>query len=80
MGSVMVDLPVAYLHMMINSLDIIGNFIHPADAYRNVLAMMQRGCLDVTAITPKIFPLKELPAAMAAAATAGNLECVVMKP
>ena len=63
MGSVTVDLPVPYLQMMINSLAIIGNFMHAPDAYRNVLAMMRSGSLDVTAITPKVFPLKELPAA-----------------
>ena len=29
------------------------NFMHPADAYRNVLALMPSGALEVTAITPK---------------------------
>jgi hypothetical protein len=28
------------MQLMINSLEIIGNFMHPADAYRSVLAMM----------------------------------------
>ena len=27
--------------------------MHPADAYRNVLALMPSGALEVTAITPK---------------------------
>jgi hypothetical protein len=27
--------------------------MHPADAYRNVLALMRSGALEVTAITPK---------------------------
>ena len=80
MGSMTVDLPVSYMQLMINSLEIIGNFMHPADAYRNVLAMVRGGRLDVTAITRKVFPLAELPAAMDAAASAGSLECVVMKP
>lgn len=80
MGSVTVDLPIPYLQMMINSLEIIGNFMHRADAYRNVLAMMRSGGLDVTAISPKVFPLQELPAAVTAAATTDNLECVVVKP
>jgi alcohol dehydrogenase len=80
MGSMTVDLPVPYMQLMLNSLEIIGNFMHPADAYRSVLAMARAGRLDITAITPKVYPLQELPAAMAAAEKAGSLECVVMTP
>jgi alcohol dehydrogenase len=64
---------------MINSLEIIGNFMHPADAYRSVLAMIRSGALQLTAIVPKVFPLADLPAAMEATESADNLECVVMK-
>jgi len=32
MGSMTVDLPVSYMQLMNNSLEIIGNFMHPADA------------------------------------------------
>jgi alcohol dehydrogenase len=74
-----VDLLVPYMQLMLNSLEIIGNFMHPADAYRNVLAMIRSGALEVTAITPKVFPLADLPAAMEAAVSADSLECVVMK-
>lgn len=66
--------------MTINGLEIIGNFMHPVDAYRSVLAMARGGRLDVTAIRPKVYPLAELPAAMEAAQSAGNLECVVVNP
>jgi alcohol dehydrogenase len=79
MGSMTVDLPVPYMQLMINSLEIIGNFMHPADAYRSVLAMIRSGALQLTAIVPKVFPLADLPAAMEATASADNLECVVMK-
>ena len=79
MGSMTVDLPVPYMQLMINSLEIIGNFMHPVDAYRSVLAMIRSGALEVTAIVPKVFPLADLPAAMEAAASADSLECVVMK-
>jgi alcohol dehydrogenase len=79
MGSMTVDLPVSYMQLMLNSLEIIGNFMHPADAYRNVLAMVRGGHLDITAITPKVYPLEQLPAAMEAAQCAGSLECVVMR-
>lgn len=80
MGSLTVNLPIPYLQLMLNSLEIIGNFMHPAGAYRNVLAMVRAGRLDVAAITPKVFPLEELPAAMDAAASAGSLESVVVRP
>jgi alcohol dehydrogenase len=79
MGSMTVDLPVPYMQLMINSLEIIGNFMHPADAYRSVLAMIRSGALQLTAIVPKVFPLADLPAAMEATESADNLECVVMK-
>jgi alcohol dehydrogenase len=75
-----VDLPVSYMELMNNSLEIIGNFMCPASAYRSVLALVRSGALDVTTINPNVFPLAELPAAMDAAASAGSLECVVMKP
>jgi alcohol dehydrogenase len=80
MGSMAVDLPISYMQLMINSLEIIGNFMHPVDAYRKVLAMVRSGELDVRAITANVFPLAGLPAAMDAAARAGNLESVVVKP
>jgi hypothetical protein len=39
---------------MINSLEINRNFMHPAAAYRNVLALMPSGAaLEVSAISPK---------------------------
>jgi len=51
MGSITVALPVPYLQMMINSLEIIGNFMHSADAYKNVLALVRAGKLDPAMIT-----------------------------
>jgi alcohol dehydrogenase len=66
MGSMTVVLPVPYLQLMMNSLEIMGNFMHPADAYRNVLALVRAGKLDPAMITPKTYRLDELPAAMEA--------------
>jgi alcohol dehydrogenase len=80
MGSMTAALPVPYLQLMMNSLEIIGNFMHPADAYKNVLALVRAGKLDPAMITPKTYRLEELPAAMMAAEAAGNLEAVVIKP
>ena len=55
MGSMTVD-PLSYMQLTINSLEIIRNFMHSPNAYRNVLALVRSGGLDVAAITPKVFP------------------------
>lgn len=80
MGSLMVDLPVPYLHLMLNSIEIIGNFMHRADAFTHILAMVRAGRLDLGAIKPTVFALEDLPLAMDAAAIAGSLEQVVIQP
>ena len=58
----------------------VTSFMYPASAYRSVLALVRSGALEISTINPKVFPLTELAAAMDAAASAGRLECVVMKP
>ena len=80
MGSLMVDLPVPYLQIMIRSIEIIGNFMHPPGAFRNVLGLVVAGHLDLAAIRPTVFPLSELVPAMVAAGQAGSIEQIVMRP
>jgi alcohol dehydrogenase len=80
MGSMTTDLPIPYTTVMLNSLEIIGQFMYPASAYRRLLDLLRSGLLDIRAIRPRVFPLAALPEAMEAAATAGNLECIVMQP
>jgi hypothetical protein len=80
MGSMTAALPLNYLHLMANNLEILGHFMYPADAYLRLLALLRCGRLDLTAIVPKVFPLTALPAAMEAAAAAPSLECAVVKP
>jgi alcohol dehydrogenase len=80
MGSLMVDLPVPYLQLMLNSIEIIGNFMHRTDAFRNILALVRAGRLDIGAIKPTVFPLSDLIPAMDAAGAAGSLEQIVMQP
>jgi hypothetical protein len=48
-------------HERHSGLEIIGNFIRPTDAYRNVLALVRAGKLDPVMITPKAYRLEELP-------------------
>jgi alcohol dehydrogenase len=72
--------PVPYTMLMLNSWEIIGQFMYPAGAYLRLLDLLRSRLLDISPIRPRIFPLTELPAAMEAATTAGNLEYIVMQP
>jgi alcohol dehydrogenase len=80
MGSMTTDLPVPYTTMMLNNWEIIGQFMYPAGAYRRLLDLLRSGLLDITPIRPRVYSLEALPEAMEAAASAGNLECIVMQP
>lgn len=78
MGSMNVPLPVPYTEVMLNGWEILGQFMYPRDAYRRLLDLIRSGLLDIAPLRPLVYPLNALPEAMAAAANAGNLECVVM--
>jgi alcohol dehydrogenase len=80
MGSMTTDLPIPYTTLMLNSWEILGQFMYPASAYRRLLDLLRSGLLDISPIRPRVYPLAALPEAMEAAATAGNLECIVMQP
>ncbi len=80
MGSMTPDLPLPYTPVMLNNLEIIGQFMYPASAYQRLLELLRNGLLDISPIRPRVYPLAALPEAMEAAATASNLECVVMQP
>jgi alcohol dehydrogenase len=80
MGSMTTDLPLPYTSVMLNSWEILGQFMYPVSAYRRLLDLLRCGLLDISAIRPRVFPLAALPEAIEAAATAGNLECIVMQP
>jgi alcohol dehydrogenase len=80
MGSMTTDLPIPYTALMLNSWEILGQFMYPVSAYRRLLDLLRAGLLDIGAIRPRVYPLADLPEAMEAATTAGNLECIVMQP
>ena len=80
MGSMTVDLPVPYMMLMLNNWEIVGQFMYPAGAYRRLLNLLRCGLLDMSAIKPRVFALSALPEAMEAAAAAGNMEYVVVRP
>jgi alcohol dehydrogenase len=80
MGSMTSELPVPYNALMLNSWEILGQFMYPASAYRRLLDLLRSGLLDISPIHPRVYPLAALPEAMEAAAAAGNLEYIVVRP
>jgi len=80
MGSMTTALPIPYTMFMLNNLELLGQFMYPAGAYRRLLGLWRSGLLDISPIRPRVYPLTALPDAMEAAATAGNLECIVVRP
>ncbi|MEX3761946.1 zinc-binding dehydrogenase [Paraburkholderia phenoliruptrix] len=80
MGSMTVELPIPYTQVMLNSWEILGQFMYPPAAYRRLIELVRSGQLDLCAIQPRVYPFADLPNAMQAAAAAGSAEYVVVKP
>ena len=80
MGGMGVPLPIPYLEVMLNNLEIVGQFMYPRDVFRRLAALTRSGLLDIGAIRTRSFPLEALPSAMDAGAQADGLECIVVKP
>jgi alcohol dehydrogenase len=80
MGSMGVPLPIPYLDVMLNNLEIIGQFMYPRDVFRRLGELARSGLLNIDAIRTRSFPLDALPSAMEVAAGADGLECIVVKP
>jgi len=78
MGSSTAPVPINYLQVMFNNLELIGNFMHPQNAYLPLLALVRSGQPDLRPIRPKVFELPELDRAMEAAGKVGSLEMVVV--
>ena len=80
MGSMTVDLPIPYTQVMLNNWEIVGQFMYPRGAYRPLIELVRAGLLELGALKPRVFALCDLPEAMEAAASASNLEIVVVRP
>lgn len=78
MGSSTAPIPVNYLPMMFNNLEMIGNFMYAQNAYLQLLKLVRSGQLDMSPIKPKIFSLPDLAQAMEYASKAESLEMVVV--
>jgi alcohol dehydrogenase len=78
MGSMTVPLPLPYGELMINDWTLTGRFMYPVDAIGRLLGLAVAGLLDVGAVDVSIFPLADLPAAMAASAKQRGLQACVL--
>jgi alcohol dehydrogenase len=78
MGSSTAPVPLNYLQLMFNNIEIIGNFMYTQNAYLALLALVRSGQLDLRLIKANVFPLSDLERAMEAATTADSLELVVV--
>jgi alcohol dehydrogenase len=78
MGSMSSLLPVSYGEIMFNNLEILGQFMYPQDIYLRLFRLIRSGLLN-NSIKPVVFPLHEFEAAMEAATSADNTECVILK-
>jgi alcohol dehydrogenase len=78
MGSSTSPIPIDYMQVMFNNLEIIGNFMHSQNAYLQLLALVRSGQLDITPIKPKVFSLADLLEATEYAGKAESLELVVV--
>jgi alcohol dehydrogenase len=80
MGSMTSALPVPYMALMLNSWELIGNFMYPADAYRRLVDLLRAGLLDLAPFEPCEYAFNALPEAMDRAASASGFEYVVVRP
>jgi alcohol dehydrogenase len=79
MGSMAVPVSLPYTEVMLNSGEILGQFMYPRVAYRRLLALIGTGELDMSVIRPVTFALPALPDAIERAAAATNFKCVVIE-
>jgi alcohol dehydrogenase len=78
MGSSTAPIPIDYLQVMFNNLEIIGNFMHSQNAYLPLLTLVRSGQLDISPIKPIVFSLPDLLDAMEYAGKAESLELVIV--
>jgi alcohol dehydrogenase len=80
MGSMTCALPVPYMALMLNSWELIGNFMYPADAYRRLIDLLRAGLLDLSPFQPQEYAFEALAEAMDRAARASSFEYIVVRP
>jgi len=77
MGSMEVDLPIAYREMLINW-ELMGHFMYSGEDYRALIALVRSGQLALDAIAVERYAFNALEAAIDAAEEAQGLTCVTV--
>ncbi len=74
MGSMAVPLPIPYLEVMLNDIEILGQFMYPQNALMRLCELARSELLDFRAIRTRVFAFAALPEAMEAASKVSGLE------
>ncbi|HKU01119.1 MAG TPA: zinc-binding dehydrogenase, partial [Paraburkholderia sp.] len=78
MGSMEVDLPIAYREMLINNWELMGHFMYNGADYRALIALVRSGQVPLDAIEIERYPFDALETAIDAAEQAQGLTCVTV--
>ncbi len=78
MGSMESPLPLTYSELLLNNWEVIGHFMYQPEAYRQLLALIRGGRLDLDAVHLQSFRLEELEVAIDTAATMKGLDATVV--
>lgn len=80
MGSADVPLEVSFGEMLANDWEIVGQFMYEREAPAELVALVDKGLLDLDRINAKVFPLADLPAAISAAAAMKGFDMTAVTP
>jgi len=78
MGSMQVDLPIAYQEMLLNNWELIGNFMYTRADYLALVALVASGQLPLDAVELQAYPFAGLEAAIDAAGQMAGLQCTMV--
>lgn len=78
MGSMQVELPIAYQEMLLNNWELMGNFMYTRADYLALVALVASGQVRLDAVELKSFRFAELETAIDAAGEMAGLQCTVV--
>jgi alcohol dehydrogenase len=78
MGSMQVELPIAYQEMLLNNWELMGNFMYTRADYLALVALVASGQVQLDAVELRSFRFAELETAIDAASAMAGLQCTVV--
>lgn len=79
MGSMQVNLPIAYSEMLLNNWELIGHFMYARADYLALVSLVTSGQISLEAVELKPYPFAQLEAAIDAAGRMSGLQCTVVE-